>query len=242
MRRIRRVLLAILCIAAIPHLGLGAEWDGSSSTDWFTAANWDTNSVPTSSTDVRIRAGFSNYPVLNAQGAVCRELRVDSGGTLSLGVYTIDIYANLRVGNTSAISASATGVLRFNGSTAAFSEDPFTFSGDIECAKTGGSSVTWEDSQSLNDLIVTTGVCNLSLVANPKTQTISGNVTIASGATLNRVEATLNITGSLTNAGTFTDSNATGATTLAGNWTDTGTFTPGTRTVTFNGSGTSTIT
>jgi len=40
-----------------------ATWDGSSSTDWNTAANWSTNAVPTSSNDVII-PNVTNNPII----------------------------------------------------------------------------------------------------------------------------------------------------------------------------------
>ncbi|MFY0603031.1 MAG: T9SS type A sorting domain-containing protein [Flavobacteriaceae bacterium] len=43
-------------------------WDGSTDSDWATAANWDTNAVPGSSDDVIIPSGLTNYPT--ASGAV----------------------------------------------------------------------------------------------------------------------------------------------------------------------------
>ena len=38
-------------------------WDGSTDTDWDTAANWSTSTVPTSATSVLIRAGAQEYPI-----------------------------------------------------------------------------------------------------------------------------------------------------------------------------------
>lgn len=40
-------------------------WDGSSSTDWNTAANWDSNSVPTTTSDVVIDGNYTNAPTLS---------------------------------------------------------------------------------------------------------------------------------------------------------------------------------
>ena len=53
-------------------------WDGSSSTDYGTAANWDTGSVPTSSDDVII-ADVTNNCVLDGSRSV-NSFKVESGG------------------------------------------------------------------------------------------------------------------------------------------------------------------
>ena len=56
-------------------------WDGSSSTDWGTAANWDTGSVPTGSTHVVIPDTSSiNNCVLDTNRTV-ESFRIDANGT-----------------------------------------------------------------------------------------------------------------------------------------------------------------
>ena len=56
-------------------------WDGSSSTDWNTAANWSTGSVPTSTKDVII-ANVANDPVISNITAEVNDLTIESGATL----------------------------------------------------------------------------------------------------------------------------------------------------------------
>ncbi len=41
-----------------------ATWSGANSSDWYNAANWNNDTLPTSNTDVSIAAGSSNYPTL----------------------------------------------------------------------------------------------------------------------------------------------------------------------------------
>ena len=50
-------------------------WTGTSSTNWFTAANWSCGTIPDQYTDVVIPAGKARYPVLTASTAI-RSLRV----------------------------------------------------------------------------------------------------------------------------------------------------------------------
>ena len=47
-------------------------WDGSSSTDWNTAANWSDDAVPISSTDVII-ADVTNQPVISSTVSIKEE-------------------------------------------------------------------------------------------------------------------------------------------------------------------------
>jgi hypothetical protein len=61
-------------------------WDGSESSDWNTAANWDLNAAPTASDNVTI-PDVTNDPVVNeASGtpAVCNNLTIQSGAVLTI--------------------------------------------------------------------------------------------------------------------------------------------------------------
>ena len=60
-----------------------ATWDGSSSTDWNTAANWSTNAVPTSSNDVII-PNVTNNPIITSSSDECQNLTIQSGGVLTI--------------------------------------------------------------------------------------------------------------------------------------------------------------
>ena len=59
-----------------------ATWDGSSSTDWNTAANWSTNAVPTNSNDVII-PNVTNNPIITSSSDECHNLTIQSGGVLT---------------------------------------------------------------------------------------------------------------------------------------------------------------
>ncbi|WP_170063276.1 T9SS type A sorting domain-containing protein [Polaribacter porphyrae] len=54
-------------------------WDGSSSNDWATAANWTPATIPGSGTDVTIPSGLTNYPT--ASGAVTVNTVTMASGT-----------------------------------------------------------------------------------------------------------------------------------------------------------------
>ncbi len=58
-----------------------STWDGSTDSDWDTAANWSTNSVPTAATDVTIPSGLTNYPTVSG-AAVTNSVAMASGTSL----------------------------------------------------------------------------------------------------------------------------------------------------------------
>ena len=60
-------------------------WDGSTDTSWDTSLNWSTNTAPTSTSDILIRDGLSNYPVVSeTTGVAINNLTVDANASLSI--------------------------------------------------------------------------------------------------------------------------------------------------------------
>lgn len=63
----------------------GPLWDGSTSTDWNTTANWATNAVPETGTNANIPGNLVNYPVIGTDvQATCNNLNVMSDATLTI--------------------------------------------------------------------------------------------------------------------------------------------------------------
>ena len=60
-------------------------WNGSSSTDWTSCANWSYGKVPDAATSVIIPAGQTRYPVLVAGTYPVLNLTIDGGGSLTEG-------------------------------------------------------------------------------------------------------------------------------------------------------------
>ena len=75
-------LVISLMLIAVKTTFSQTTWNGSSSTDWNTAANWSTNSVPTSSDDVII-PNVTNDPIITSSSDVCQNLTIQSGGVLT---------------------------------------------------------------------------------------------------------------------------------------------------------------
>lgn len=72
----------------------GINWTGAVSTDWFTAGNWSSNSVPTSADSVIIPSAPTNQPIIGAAGAVCNKITIDSGASLTMDgatAYTLSV-------------------------------------------------------------------------------------------------------------------------------------------------------
>ena len=62
-------------------------WNGSSDTDWATADNWPKGAIPTSTSNVYIPSGLSNYPIINedpATPATCKNLNLSNGASLTI--------------------------------------------------------------------------------------------------------------------------------------------------------------
>lgn len=59
---------------------ISSIWDGSESSDWHIADNWDTGEVPRAVSNVIIPEGLSNYPTITA-AALCNNLTLKSGAS-----------------------------------------------------------------------------------------------------------------------------------------------------------------
>lgn len=114
-------------------------WDGSSSTNWDTAANWSQNSVPTNAQYVEIPAGMPRYPVVSSSAPVCKHLTIKSGATVTIAAGTLnvmddaDIYGTLAINNEAGNLYVGDDLYFRTGSTANVSADgEFWIGGDLE--------------------------------------------------------------------------------------------------------------
>ncbi|MGI9580225.1 T9SS type A sorting domain-containing protein [Chryseobacterium sp. RRHN12] len=62
----------------------GVQWTGTVSTDWFNIGNWASGSLPTANTDIIIPASAPYQPMIANTGAVCANLTIDQGASLSM--------------------------------------------------------------------------------------------------------------------------------------------------------------
>jgi hypothetical protein len=142
-------------------------WNGSTSTDWNTAANWIPTYVPTSTSHVIIPSGTTHAPAFPAT-ATLAELTVQSGSTLALASGTLTLTGNL-INNGTITSTS--GKLSMAGSSAQ------TISGT-------GTIASLEVNNSAG-VTITSGVGNMLSVTSTLTPTLgtlttNGNLTLKS--------------------------------------------------------------
>ncbi|MGI4867601.1 MAG: putative Ig domain-containing protein [Janthinobacterium lividum] len=70
-------------------------WNGTISTDWFTAGNWTPAVVPTATINALIPAGTAFSPFIGSTTATALGLTLNSGATLNMSGGTLDVRANL---------------------------------------------------------------------------------------------------------------------------------------------------
>jgi hypothetical protein len=91
----------------------GAVWSGTTDNDWGKSSNWCGGSVPTASTDVTIQPGSN--PVAIGSSAVCRNLTIVSGASLSItGSNTLTVSGDWS--NNGGTFTPNSGTVIFNGS------------------------------------------------------------------------------------------------------------------------------
>jgi hypothetical protein len=85
-------------------------WVGATDNNWFTSSNWC--QLPDANTDVIINTG-TYQPNINADGAVCRKLTINSGASINVGIAgRLHIKGNLVNNGTAALG---TGSVVFDG-------------------------------------------------------------------------------------------------------------------------------
>lgn len=166
-----------------------ARWNGSVSTDWFTAANWTsingTPSLPPASTDI-VELGtavFTNQPSIN-NAATVKGISFGSAQTVSLNLVTNGSLTNQ--GNISGIwSANASHSINANNQT-------INVNGDVTLSDgTAGHAI---------NLNMAAGITNIT---GSLTQTGGSNITFTGSATLNITKDFNYVSGTFT-AGTGT--------------------------------------
>ncbi len=101
--------------ASSDHLPLAYEWLGTSNTDWATAPNWASGSVPTASTDVLIPDALNDPIIGSSTNALANNLYLETSASL-----TANASSTLTVPGkfTSEGTFTDNGTTKFNGSSA----------------------------------------------------------------------------------------------------------------------------
>ena len=226
-------VVAALCLIVTFFIGGNAlaqtnTWDGSSSTDWNTAANWSLNLIPLAAHDVVIPnsvPGANDNPVISAN-AVCSTLTI-TGGPAAVSL-SINSGISLAVTNGVSIGAGTGG-----GDNIIMSVGAGSLSATgITMAATGNDNRT-------SSLTITTGTVTIAGSITMNDADIDRNVVSISGA------GTLNVTGGITGGNLTTVAGSTvnynggvqtvRAVTYSGNLTLSGSGSKTTTGVTVNG-------
>ena len=176
--------------------GTGAaagSWLGITDNNWFTATNW-CGGVPTNTTNVTILSGTTFQPTIGAAGAVCNNITINSGATLTItGTNTLGVSGNWTNNGT------------FTGATSTVD-----FNSNVAQVLIAGTSTFGNVSHS--------GTASLQLSTNPLLINTTSVLNNSGGGIfdLNGLSATV---GGLTGAGTITTSLATTAVTFTVNGT-----------------------
>ena len=130
-------------------------WLGNTSTDWNTASNW-CGGVPTSSTNVVINSGASNYPNLSSGAdGVANSITINSGGSLTIsGTETLTITSGGSFTNNGTFTASS------------------------------GTSVLFAGSGSITGTVTFNNLTTSGTLTPSTTTTINGILTLNSGGTI----------------------------------------------------------
>lgn len=73
----------------------GLKWTGTVSTNWFDKRNWNNNEVPAKEDDIKIPASCPRYPIITTGTAYCREMEIQTGGTLTMNGGTLNVYGEI---------------------------------------------------------------------------------------------------------------------------------------------------
>jgi hypothetical protein len=198
-------------------------WGGTSSTDWFTPANWVGGVAPATTDNVTIPAGTSFAPTISSTTAV-NDLTVQPGAVLSLGDIGLNVTGNLDASGSIAgccgdFIGMSGGTLRGNFSQVVLSVSPggvVTLNGATTLTLTS-SSVQVEGELILNGNTLDAGPTfstlngtGLVTMTNPLDQVIAGTTNFTGGDETGRLTAGVLRTQSLNQGGTVPTSFLTG--------------------------------
>ncbi|AEJ20634.1 autotransporter-associated beta strand repeat-containing protein [Gracilinema caldarium] len=171
------------------------NWDGDTSTDWSTAANWDVGSVPTVTSLVVIPSGTPNSPVLTTH-ATAASVTVDPGATLDLNGYNL----------TGLSTITNNGIIRLQGTETVGGTKINGAGSAIEYYGLSGTLVWGSTYENLTINSSGTVTANAAV-------TVAGNLTLTAG-TLVLANFSQTIGGNVSGAGTLDASSITGGNTL----------------------------
>jgi len=161
---LRAILLLGLCLSLTlgftkpVQAAVVCIWEGDTSADWFTIANWSCGHVPNEGDNVEISSGTTNQPTIGAMNSVTvNSITINSGAVLTIlsgsivnaGTWTIDgdvtantgdslIYINYFAGTGSGVvNVSSTGTFTTLGTGDLFLMSTFNNAGTVDIQVAG---------------------------------------------------------------------------------------------------------
>ena len=186
-------------VSATPTVTI--TWDGSSTTDWDTAGNWDQNDVPTSAVTVIIPSAPSNQPILGSVTTV-NNLTIDSGASLTLAGNNLTVSTTFTNNGTLILQGGETvsgptnnsgSLVKYNGTAGPYTIKNWSYD---SLQLSSASATTYNLPAALTINANLTLDANNTLDINANNMNVAGNVTISTGASF------INASGILTFNGT----------------------------------------
>lgn len=149
-------------------------WTGNVSTDWFNTGNWGAGTVPTAADGAYIPAGRTNYPLINAAGATCYHLTIESGASVAMDAvtpYTLQVTGDWTNDGT---FTPGLGTVEFNGTNALQT---------IKGTSTTDFNILQVNKGALGNILEATSLITLNGSVNPLTIT-SGTFKLSSASTI----------------------------------------------------------
>ncbi|TNE72945.1 T9SS type A sorting domain-containing protein [bacterium] len=195
-----------------------AIWTGSFNTDWNQAANWNTLSVPLSTTDVTIPL-VTNNPRVTTANATCKDLTITNGALTLENGFDLAITGNLVIGTSTnagaLIVASSTSEIDIAGSWTKGSNGIFTNGSSTVTFNASSGSVTITPGTSAFNDVVFDGAATFILAGT--ILDFNGDITINSGVVNPSTgNYTITLAGDLNNAGGSINNVTNGLITLDG--------------------------
>lgn len=164
-----------------------STWRGTYSTDWFDYRNWCLNgAIPTSTIKAKILGGTPFSPIIAASGAVCNELILYSGSSLSSSTnQNLDVY----------------GAWINNGGTYTANSGSITFRGTDTLSIRGTTSTTFG-----NVTMNLTGTAGNDFITLAKPMTVTGLLTLTDGRVITSSTNLLSLTSTASSTGGSTAS------------------------------------
>lgn len=173
---------------------------GAGTSDWFTAGNWGSGSVPTPSDNVYIPSPPATQPQINAAGATCGNIKIEAGASLSMSgttAYTLTVSGDWSNNGT---FNRGIGTVEFNGSNSLQI---------IKGSSTTAFNILKVNKGSQDKILEATSLISLNAAANPLVLT-SGTFKLSSASSIAPFTTSVTIgtgAGLWNNGGTITSGN-----------------------------------